>query len=90
MIVWSWGILTLGKSNDPHLAAEEYIIHTMNALRTGTTTHPLASANRNGGLVIAVQRSLAGCRWELLQEGYDTLGKLMEIDPQVVARAVFT
>jgi hypothetical protein len=59
----------------------------MNALRSGTTAHPMASANRNGGLMTAVQRALTGCRWELLQEAYVTLGKLIAIDPQVVARA---
>lgn len=86
LIVWSWGTLTHGKSDQAYLPAEEYIIHMMNALRSGTNTHPMASANRNGGLITAVQRALAGCRWELLQEGYVTLGKLLEIDPRAIAK----
>lgn len=123
LIVWTWAILTHGKSDQPYLPAEEYIIHMMNALRsiagnggptTSTATNNnghghghgngngrgngmthqnsigsmgrIPSANRNGGLVMAVQRSLAGCRWELLQEAYVTLGKVLDIDPEMIMR----
>jgi hypothetical protein len=76
-------MLTQGKSNMPVLSAEEYITHMMSSLRGTATVSSctnLPGANRTAGLVGSVQRSLANCRWELLQEAHVTLGRLLEVE----------
>ncbi|ETN46402.1 uncharacterized protein HMPREF1541_00586 [Cyphellophora europaea CBS 101466] len=87
LIIWSWGMLTQGKSSMPILSAEEYITHMMSSLRSAVGSQSLPGANRTDGLVVSVRRSLANCRWELLQEAFVTLGKLLEIDTEVVHRS---
>jgi hypothetical protein len=70
------------------LPAEEYIIHMMNNLRSSNNSSPVVSgSNRTDGLVMAVRRSLVNCRWELLQEAFVTLEKLLKITPEMVYRS---
>lgn len=79
-------MLTQGKSNLPIQSAEEYIIQMMSSLRNpGGSPQDLPGANRTAGLVMSVKRSLANCRWELLQEAFTTLGKLLEIEPEMLS-----
>jgi hypothetical protein len=88
LIIWAWGVLTQGKSAQPILPAEEYIIHMMNNLRSSNNGSQVVSgSNRTDGLVMAVRRSLVNCRWELLQEAFTTLGKLLEVTPDMVFRS---
>lgn len=77
-------MLSQGKSNLPILPAEEYIIHMMSSLRSAAASQSLPGANRTAGLVMSVRRSLANCRWELLQEAFVTLGKLLDIEPEMM------
>ncbi|OJJ48597.1 hypothetical protein ASPZODRAFT_150792 [Penicilliopsis zonata CBS 506.65] len=57
-------------------SAEEYLIRMLMLLRN--ETEDISSvATQTEQLLQAVRESLEGCRWELLQEAYDTLGRLM-------------
>lgn len=48
-------------------------------------TAMLEGANQTRDLILFVREGLVGCRWELLQEAYDTLGRLVGIGPPASA-----
>ncbi|KAL3483287.1 fungal-specific transcription factor domain-containing protein [Aspergillus germanicus] len=61
--------------------AEEYLAQMLNGLMgDGASGDPgqLKGANRTTGLVAAVRDALEGCRWALLEEAKETLGRLPE------------
>lgn len=79
LIVWAYGVLTVGTTLAPALSAEEYLVHMLNGLLVGDGQ--VAIANRTSGLIDTVRKSLRGCRWELLQEAHITLGNLIDTKP---------
>lgn len=79
LIVWAYGVLTVGTTPAPALSAEEYLVHMLNGLLVGDGQ--VAIAHRTSGLIDTVRKSLRGCRWELLQEAHITLGNLIDTKP---------
>lgn len=77
LVLWTYGIMTEGKSYEPMLGAEEYLVHMLSGLMGDLDQ--IHGTNRTSGLLETVRDSLSGCRWELLQEAYSTLSKLIEI-----------
>lgn len=77
LILWAYGVLKQGSPQGPFLPAEEYLVQMLNGLMGGDGQIPIA--NRTSGLIDAVRKSLVDCRWELLQEAYTTLGKLIDV-----------
>jgi hypothetical protein len=58
-------------------SAEEYLVHMLVSLRNGD--EDIGSvAQQTCELLRAVRETFEGCRWELLQEAYETLGRLIE------------
>jgi hypothetical protein len=61
--------------------AEEYLAQMLNGLMGDGSSGDhgqLKGANRTTGLVTAVRDALEGCRWALLEEAKETLGRLPE------------
>lgn len=58
------------------MPAEEYLVRMAAYLEPGGV--PFVELGRSHGLMEAVRRCLRGCRWELLEEAYATLGHLVE------------
>lgn len=56
--------------------AEAYLMYMLMFLRSDEGIPAVAPQTRE--LLGAVQDSLEGCRWELLQAAYDTLGRLID------------
>jgi len=75
LILWAYGVLNQDLPRGSFLPAEEYLMQMLNGLMGGDGQIPIA--NRTSGLIDAVRKSLADCRWELLQEAYTTLGNLV-------------
>ncbi|PGG97748.1 hypothetical protein AJ79_09100 [Helicocarpus griseus UAMH5409] len=59
------------------LGAEEYLDRMLMLLKNTNGLEMLEGASQTLGLILRVRESLEGCRWELLQEAYGTLGKLI-------------
>ncbi|KAH8653798.1 fungal-specific transcription factor domain-containing protein [Xylariales sp. PMI_506] len=59
-------------------SAEEYLAHMLNGLMGDSDLSQLQCTNRTAGLITAVRTALEGCKWELLEEARDTLGRLSE------------
>ncbi|GAD98421.1 krueppel c2h2-type zinc finger protein, putative [Paecilomyces variotii No. 5] len=81
LILWAYGSMLHEKEpqqkNQPPCSAEEYLVHMIMLLRDNSEDiSKVACQTRE--LLRAVQISLEGCRWELLQEAHETLGKLIE------------
>lgn len=57
--------------------AEEYLVRMLMMLKYEPNDIPKV-ANQTKGLLHSVMECLEGCRWELLQEAYVTLAKLIE------------
>ncbi|KAL2836124.1 fungal-specific transcription factor domain-containing protein [Aspergillus pseudodeflectus] len=61
--------------------AEEYLAQMLNGLMGDGSSgdlDQLKGANKTTGLVAAVRDALEGCRWALLEEAKETLGRLSE------------
>ncbi|KAL5340151.1 fungal-specific transcription factor domain-containing protein [Aspergillus crustosus] len=81
LVLWAYGAIREGA--DESLAqgewtAEEYLAHMLNGLMGDGDLVQLKGSNRTTGLIIAVRHALEGCRWELLKEAKETLGRLPE------------
>ncbi|KAK2741785.1 zf-C2H2 Zinc finger, C2H2 type [Myotisia sp. PD_48] len=72
------GTATTASDAGGNMAAEEYLVRMLMLLKANTQ-EPLEGANQTQGLILSVRESLEGCRWELLQEAYTTLGRLVGI-----------
>jgi hypothetical protein len=57
------------------MTAEEYLVRMLASLEPDGV--PFPEAYRSHGLIDAVRNCLRGCRWELLEEAYATLGQLI-------------
>ena len=80
LIIWAYGFM-FGEREDhrrhPSCSAEEYLVRMLMLLRS--ESEDIGSvAQQTGELLQAVRESLEGCRWELLQEAYETLGRLID------------
>lgn len=81
LILWAYGFML--QKNEPLqerrslCSAEEYLVHMIMLLRNNS--EDISSvAQQTRELLQTVQTSLEGCRWELLQEAHDTLGKIID------------
>ncbi|KAK2785268.1 zf-C2H2 Zinc finger, C2H2 type [Emmonsiellopsis sp. PD_33] len=70
------GLGGMGGVDITTLSAEDYLIRMRMVLQSPTVPEMLEGANETRGLLLSVRECLEGCRWELLQEAYATLGKL--------------
>jgi len=75
LVLWAYGMITEGRSAEPQLGAEEYLVQMLSGLMGGTGR--VKGANRTSGLLSSVRAALEGCRWELLQEARTTLEKMI-------------
>ena len=80
LIIWAYGFMfgeREGHRRRSSCSAEEYLVRMLMLLRS--ESEDIGSvAQQTGELLQAVRESLEGCRWELLQEAYETLGKLID------------
>jgi hypothetical protein len=88
LILWAYGAMARERSQpDPNISrgremscsAEEYLVRMLMLLRHDSSDIDIV-AQETSELLQAVRESLEGCRWELLQEAYDTLGRLISND----------
>lgn len=81
IILWAYGSMMARKGNVLETffpcTAEEYLVRMLMLLRTDSE-EMCSVASQTGELLQAVRDSLEGCRWELLQEAYETLGRLLD------------
>ncbi|KFA46206.1 hypothetical protein S40293_07186 [Stachybotrys chartarum IBT 40293] len=78
LVLWAYGAITSGEDSraSTRWTAEEYLAHMLNALMGDDDAAQLQGANNMAGLIEAVQAALEGCRWELLEEARETLGRI--------------
>lgn len=79
LILWAYGYMSKQRRSHqtrPSCSAEEYLVRMLMLLRSDSEEIETV-AQQTDGILQAVRESLEGCRWELLQEGYETLGKLI-------------
>jgi hypothetical protein len=78
-MIWAYGFVfeNYKSSNTINsIGAEEFLVR----MRTGLTgPGEVKEANQTRGLLSTVRESLRDCRWELLQEAYTTLGRLIDM-----------
>lgn len=92
LILWAYGAMarersqphqppepTSSRGRDMSCSAEEYLVRMLILLRHDSADIDVV-AQQTSELLQAVRESLEGCSWELLQEAYDTLGKLIGND----------
>ncbi|KAH8688775.1 putative krueppel c2h2-type zinc finger protein [Talaromyces proteolyticus] len=83
LILWAYG--TMAREKHPlegkrvSYSAEDYLVRMLMLLKNDADDVD-AVAQETSELLQAVRESLEGCRWELLQEAYETLGKLIGND----------
>jgi hypothetical protein len=58
-------------------SAEEYLVRMLMLLRNESDQVDVVAQETNE-LLLAVRECLEGCRWELLQEAWETLGRLIK------------
>ncbi|RDW85534.1 hypothetical protein BP5796_03859 [Coleophoma crateriformis] len=78
LVIWAFGFVTEAKA-DPveSIGAEEYLVRMRTAMAGGAVVNSeFKGANRTNGLVMVVRECFESCRWELLKEAYDVLGRL--------------
>ncbi|KAJ5679945.1 Krueppel c2h2-type zinc finger protein [Penicillium macrosclerotiorum] len=79
LILWAFGFMSKAKAPAPKqdisLSAEEYLVRMLMLLRSDDDVGPVSQ--QTSELLKAVQESLEDCRWELLREAHDTLGRLV-------------
>ncbi|KAJ5777441.1 hypothetical protein N7520_000687 [Penicillium odoratum] len=76
LTLWMYGVMTEGPAS-PEIEeskAEEYLIQMTRALKGGQMDY--VEANQTAGLMRAVRDALENCRWELLQDAHEILGRL--------------
>ncbi|KAJ5174192.1 Krueppel c2h2-type zinc finger protein [Penicillium canariense] len=80
LILWAYGFMAKSRAPasklDTSVTAEEYLVRMLMLLRSDEDINIVSQ--RTGELLKAVRESLEGSRWELLQEAYDTLGRLID------------
>jgi hypothetical protein len=81
LVAWAFGYMNEGKPTNaiPAMGAEEYLVRMRTALASSGDLKPIKGANRTRNLILTVRESFRDCRWELLQEAYSTLGRLIDI-----------
>jgi hypothetical protein len=90
LILWAYGAMARERSQpapqdpssrgrDMSCSAEEYLVRMLMLLGHDSADLDVV-AQETAELLQAVRESLEGCRWELLQEAYDTLGRLIGND----------
>lgn len=67
---------TASARRDVSCSAEEYLVRMLMLLRQASAEIDLV-AQQTSEILQAVRETLEGCRWELLREAYDTLGRLV-------------
>ncbi|KAI9739741.1 MAG: zf-C2H2 Zinc finger, C2H2 type [Cirrosporium novae-zelandiae] len=79
LILWAYGFMVEGKAEEdsPIVPAEEYLVRMMCSVDRQPTN--IKGANQTRGLILAVRDCFEGCRWELVEEAYVTLGRLIGI-----------
>jgi hypothetical protein len=83
LILWAYGAMARERSNPQHeqrrisYSAEEYLVRMLMLLRNESDQVDVI-AQETSELLLAVRESLEGCRWELLQEAWETLGRLIK------------
>lgn len=79
LILWAYGFMsgrrTKRETLDTSLTAEEYLVRMLMLIRNEEDISVVSQ--QTGELLLAVQDSFVGCRWELLQEAYVTIGRLV-------------
>ncbi|KAL2872302.1 C2H2 finger domain transcription factor [Aspergillus lucknowensis] len=87
LVLWAYGAIREGVDEavvqgQGQWTAEKYLAHMLNGLMGdgdgNMGNDQLKGSNRTTGLVVAVRDALEGCRWELLEEARETLGRLSE------------
>ncbi|KAL1983159.1 hypothetical protein VTN96DRAFT_409 [Rasamsonia emersonii] len=80
LILWAYGFMARERGfppeRRPSSSAEEYLVRMLMLLRNDSEEIGSA-AQQTRELLQAVRETLEGCRWELLQEAYETLGRLI-------------
>lgn len=81
LVAWAFGYMNEGTLTNatPAMGAEEYLVRMRTALASNEDLKPIKGANRSRNLLLTVRESFRDCRWELLQEAYTTLGRLVDI-----------
>ncbi|OKL63017.1 hypothetical protein UA08_02043 [Talaromyces atroroseus] len=90
LILWAYGAMSRERNQTQQThqdrekriscSAEEYLVRMLMLLRHDSAEIDIV-AQETSELLQAVRESLEGCRWELLQEAYDTLGRLVSNEP---------
>ncbi|KAJ5730685.1 Krueppel c2h2-type zinc finger protein [Penicillium malachiteum] len=80
LILWAYGFME-GRRNpcqekEISYTAEEYLVRMLMLIRNEEDIG--IASQQTSELLSAVRDSLIGCRWELLQEAYGTLGRLID------------
>jgi hypothetical protein len=75
LILWAYGLITEGTEDENWtcVPAEEYVARM---LSISQTNGKITGAHRTKGLLVNARDALEGCRWALLEEAYQTLGRL--------------
>ena len=80
LILWAYGFMATRRAPTQRkrssYPAEEYLVRMLMLLRSDQDITIVSQ--QTCGLLEAVRESLEGCRWELLQEAYETLGRLID------------
>ncbi|KAJ6157939.1 Krueppel c2h2-type zinc finger protein [Penicillium chermesinum] len=81
LILWAYGFMsgrrTKTQARAIPLNAEEYLVRMLMLIRNEEDVSVVSQ--QTGELLLAVRDCFVGCRWELLQEAYVTLGRLVDI-----------
>jgi hypothetical protein len=77
LILWTYGVMTEGMPATNKFGAEEYLVHMLSGLLGDP--REIEDKNQTSGLLIAVRKALANCRWQLLQEAQSTLDRLINM-----------
>ncbi|KFZ23027.1 hypothetical protein V502_02490 [Pseudogymnoascus sp. VKM F-4520 (FW-2644)] len=78
LVLWAFGVMTEGAEDENGMGvpAEEYVARMLSVLQTNGK---IMGANRTKGLIVSARVAFEGCRWALLEEAYQTLGRLAGI-----------
>jgi hypothetical protein len=78
LVLWGYGQMVetgeIEEAGDAVTRAEEYLARMLIALESKGNS--AAYAKRTRGLILSMRHAFEGCRWELLDEAYQILGRL--------------
>lgn len=79
LVLWAFGATTASSETSTATAewtAEEYLSYMLNALMGDGDLSRLQAASNIGGLIKTVHKAMENCRWELLEEAREILGRI--------------